>query len=83
MKKAFITSFTTLGRAYLAKSLLAKSNKVLDIKSRTSLFNTDRVCHVYQNLYDEKIRSLLCHGNFRDSTTLVHIIQQVRSEGNL
>lgn len=80
MKKALITGVTGQDGAYLAEFLLAKGYEVHGIKRRTSLFNTDRIDHLYQDPHEENRRFILHHGDLTDSTSLIRIIQQVQPE---
>jgi GDPmannose 4,6-dehydratase len=77
MKKALITGVTGQDGAYLAELLLEKGYEVHGIKRRTSLFNTDRIDHLYQDPHESGRRLILHHGDMTDSTSLVRIIQQV------
>ena len=79
-KKALITGITGQDGAYLAEHLLGKGYEVHGIKRRTSLFNTDRIDHLYQNPHDPDVRFRLYHGDLTDSSSLVRIIQQVRPD---
>lgn len=75
-KVALITGVTGQDGAYLAELLLEKGYIVHGIKRRTSLFNTDRIDHLYQDLHDRDVRFFLHHGDLTDSTSLIRIIQQ-------
>lgn len=77
MKKALITGITGQDGAYLAELLLGKGYEVHGIKRRTSLFNTDRIDHLYQDPHDSDRRFFLHHGDMTDGTSLIHIIQKV------
>ena len=77
MKKALITGITGQDGAYLAELLLGKGYEVHGIKRRTSLFNTDRIDHLYQDPHEPDRRFFLHHGDLTDSTSLIRIIQQV------
>jgi GDPmannose 4,6-dehydratase len=77
MKKALITGVTGQDGAYLTELLLQKGYEVHGIKRRTSLFNTDRIDHLYQDPHEKKVRMFLHHGDMTDSSSLVRIIQQV------
>lgn len=79
-KIALITGITGQDGAYLAELLLAKGYEVHGIKRRTSLFNTDRIDHLYQDPHEEHIRFKLHHGDLTDSTNLIRIIQQVQPD---
>jgi GDPmannose 4,6-dehydratase len=80
MKKALITGITGQDGAYLAEFLLARDYEVHGIKRRTSLFNTDRIDHLYQDPHEPGRRLVLHHGDMTDSSSLVHIIQQVQPD---
>jgi GDPmannose 4,6-dehydratase len=80
MKKALITGITGQDGAYLAEFLLDKGYKVHGIKRRTSLFNTDRIDHLYQDPHEKGRRFILHHGDLTDSSSLIRIIQQVRPD---
>jgi GDPmannose 4,6-dehydratase len=77
MKKALITGITGQDGAYLAEFLLGKGYEVHGVKRRTSLFNTDRIDHLYQDPHEKKRRFILHHGDMTDSSSLTRIIQQV------
>jgi GDPmannose 4,6-dehydratase len=80
MKRALITGVTGQDGAYLAELLLAKGYEVHGLKRRTSLFNTDRIDHLYQDPHDPDQRFILHHGDMTDSSSLVRIIQQVQPD---
>jgi GDPmannose 4,6-dehydratase len=77
MKKALITGVTGQDGAYLSEFLLDKGYEVHGIKRRTSLFNTDRIDHLYQDPHEKHRRFILHHGDMTDSSSLTRIIQQV------
>jgi GDPmannose 4,6-dehydratase len=77
MKKALITGVTGQDGAYLAEMLLKKGYEVHGIKRRTSLFNTDRIDHLYQDPHEKGRRFILHHGDMTDGSSLQRIIQQV------
>jgi len=77
-KKALITGITGQDGAYLAEFLLGKGYEVHGIKRRTSLFNTDRIDHLYQDPHESKRRLILHYGDMTDSTTLIHVVQKVQ-----
>lgn len=79
-KKALITGITGQDGAYLAEFLLNKGYEVHGIKRRTSLFNTDRIDHLYQDPHEATRKFILHHGDMTDSTSLIHIVQQVRPD---
>lgn len=80
MKKALITGITGQDGAYLAELLLEKGYEVHGIKRRSSLFNTDRIDHLYQDPHDKNIRFKLHYGDLSDSTNLIRIIQEVQPD---
>lgn len=80
MKKAIITGVTGQDGAYLAELLLKKGYEVHGIKRRTSLINTDRIDHLYQDPHVENRRFILHHGDMTDSSSLVRIIQLVQPD---
>ena len=80
MKKALITGITGQDGAYLAEFLLDKGYEVHGIKRRTSLFNTDRIDHLYQDPHEQDKRFILHYGDMTDSSSLVRILQQVQPE---
>ena len=79
-KKALITGITGQDGAYLAEFLLGKGYQVHGIKRRTSLFNTDRIDHLYQDPHEADIKMFLHHGDMTDSSSLIRIIQQVQPD---
>lgn len=79
-KVALITGITGQDGAYLAEMLLDKGYAVHGIKRRTSLFNTDRIDHLYQDRHERDVRFFLHHGDMTDSSSLVRIIQQVQPD---
>jgi GDPmannose 4,6-dehydratase len=79
-KKALITGVTGQDGAYLAEFLLGKGYEVHGIKRRTSLFNTDRIDHLYQDPHEAGRRFILHHGDLTDSSSLIRIIQQVQPD---
>ncbi|NTF33472.1 GDP-mannose 4,6-dehydratase [Rhizobium skierniewicense] len=80
MKKALITGVTGQDGSYLAELLLAKGYEVHGIKRRTSLFNTDRIDHLYVDPHDGERKFILHHGDLTDSSSLIRIIQQVQPD---
>ncbi|NOS73370.1 MAG: GDP-mannose 4,6-dehydratase [Methyloglobulus sp.] len=80
MKKALITGVTGQDGAYLAEFLLEKGYEVHGIKRRTSLFNTDRIDHLYQDPHVQTRQFVLHHGDLTDSSCLIRIIQQVQPD---
>jgi GDPmannose 4,6-dehydratase len=79
-KIALITGVTGQDGAYLAELLLEKGYIVHGIKRRSSLFNTDRIDHLYQDPHEKNRRFVLHHGDLTDSTSLIRIIQQVQPD---
>lgn len=77
-KVALITGITGQDGAYLAEFLLEKGYIVHGIKRRSSLFNTDRIDHLYQDPHTKNLRFFLHYGDMTDSTCLIRIIQQVQ-----
>jgi GDPmannose 4,6-dehydratase len=80
MKKALITGVTGQDGAYLAQLLLEKGYEVHGIKRRSSLFNTDRIDHLYQDPHETNVKFKLHYGDLSDSTNLIRIIQQVQPD---
>ncbi len=79
-RAALITGITGQDGAYLAEFLLNKGYIVHGIKRRTSLFNTERIDHLYQDRHQEGVRFFLHHGDMTDSSSLMRIIQQVQPD---
>jgi GDPmannose 4,6-dehydratase len=79
-KIALITGVTGQDGAYLSELLLNKGYIVHGIKRRSSLFNTDRIDHLYQDRHDKGVRFFLHHGDLTDSSSLIRIIQQVQPD---
>jgi len=80
MKKALITGVTGQDGAYLAEFLLDKGYEVHGIKRRSSLFNTDRIDHLYQDPHEKEQNFILHHGDLTDSSSLIRIIQEVQPD---
>ena len=80
MKKALITGITGQDGSYLAELLLEKGYEVHGIKRRSSLFNTDRIDHLYQDPHEPNQRFILHHGDLTDSSSLTRIIQHVQPD---
>jgi GDPmannose 4,6-dehydratase len=80
MKKAIITGITGQDGAYLAELLLEKGYEVHGIRRRSSLFNTDRIDHLYQDPHLPGTRMFLHYGDLTDTSSLVRIIRQVQPE---
>ena len=79
-KVALITGVTGQDGAYLAEFLLNKGYMVHGLKRRTSLFNTDRIDHLYQDPHEPDQRFVLHHGDLTDSSSLIRIIQQTQPD---
>mgnify|MGYP003938841297 CR=1 FL=1 len=80
MKKALITGITGQDGAYLAELLLSKGYEVHGIKRRTSLFNTDRIDHLYMDPHETNVNFKLHYGDLTDSTNIIRIIQEVQPD---
>ena len=80
MKVALITGITGQDGAFLAEFLLEKGYEVHGIKRRSSLFNTARIDHLYEDLHEESPRFFLHYGDLTDSSNLIRIIQQVQPD---
>ena len=80
MKKALITGITGQDGAYLAELLLSKGYEVHGVKRRASLFNTDRIDHLYQDPHVSNRNFILHYGDLTDSTNLIRIIQLVQPD---
>lgn len=79
-KTALVTGITGQDGAYLAQFLLEKGYEVHGIKRRTSLFNTDRIDHLYQDPHSEDLRFILHFGEMTDSTALIRTVQAVQPD---
>ena len=79
-KKALITGTTGQDGAYLAEFLLEKGYEVHGLKRRASLFNTDRVDHLYQDPHETGRKFILHYGDLTDSTNLIRVIQEVQPD---
>ena len=79
-KVALITGITGQDGAYLAEFLLAKGYIVHGVKRRSSLFNTDRIDHLYQDPHVDHQNFILHYGDLTDSTNLIRIIQQTQPD---
>src|SRR5437762_762906 len=80
MKTALITGITGQDGAYLAEFLLKKGYFVHGIKRRSSLFNTDRIDHLYLDPHEKNVNLKLHYGDLTDSTNLIRIIQEVQPD---
>ena len=79
-KIALITGVTGQDGAYLAEFLLNKGYTVHGIKRRSSLFNTNRIDHLYKDLHEDNVNFFLHYGDMTDSTNLIRIIQDVQPD---
>src|SRR3954463_8332847 len=79
-KVALITGVTGQDGAYLAEFLLAKGYTVHGVKRRSSLFNTDRIDHLYKDTHEKKVNFFLHYGDLTDSTNLIRIVQEVKPD---
>ncbi|MFD0750813.1 GDP-mannose 4,6-dehydratase [Mucilaginibacter calamicampi] len=79
-KVALLTGVTGQDGAYLVELLLSKGYEVHGIKRRSSLFNTDRIDHLYQDPHEKDVNLTLHYGDLTDSTNLIRIIQQVQPD---
>jgi GDPmannose 4,6-dehydratase len=80
MKTALITGVTGQDGAYLAELLLGKGYFVHGLKRRSSLFNTDRIDHLYQDAHEKNIRFKLHYGDLTDSSNLIRVVQEVQPD---
>ena len=80
MKKALITGITGQDGAYLAELLLNKGYEIHGVKRRSSLFNTDRIDHLYQDPHEISPKFVLHHGDLTDTSSLIRIIQEVQPD---
>jgi GDPmannose 4,6-dehydratase len=79
-KVALITGITGQDGAYLAELLLEKGYIVHGVKRRSSLFNTDRIDHLYQDKHEKNVNLFLHYGDLTDSTNLIRIVQETRPD---
>ena len=79
-KKALITGITGQDGAYLAELLLSKGYEVHGIKRRSSLINTQRIDHLYEDLHEDDVKFILHYGDLSDSTNIIRIIQEVQPD---
>jgi len=79
-KRALVTGITGQDGAYLAEFLLKKGYEVHGVKRRTSLFNTDRIDHLYQDPHVKDRRFILHYGDMTDSSSLIRVVQQVQPD---
>ena len=80
MKKALISGITGQDGSYLAEFLLNKGYEVHGIKRRTSIINTARIDHLYQDPHEENRKFILHHSDLTDATSLIRIIQEVQPD---
>lgn len=80
MKKALITGITGQDGAYLSEFLLNKGYEVHGLKRRSSLFNTERIDHLYHDFHEKDVKFKLHYGDLTDSTNLIRIIQEVQPD---
>ncbi len=80
MKKALITGITGQDGAYLAEMLLEKGYEVHGIKRRASLFNTQRIDHLYEDPHQEDRRLILHYGDLTDASNLIRVLTQVQPD---
>ena len=80
MKKAIITGVTGQDGSYLAELLLSKGYKVHGIKRKSSLFNTQRIDHIYQDPHEIHLNFKLHYGDLTDSSNIIRIIQEVQPD---
>jgi GDPmannose 4,6-dehydratase len=80
MKKALITGITGQDGAYLAEFLLDKGYEVHGIKRRSSLINTQRIDHLYEDLHKRNVRFIMHYGDLSDSTNIIRIVQEVQPD---
>ena len=79
-KRALITGVTGQDGAYLAELLLSKDYEVHGIKRRSSLINTQRIDHLYEDLHEDDVKFILHYGDLSDSTNIIRIIQEVQPD---
>lgn len=80
MKTALITGITGQDGAYLAEFLLKKGYVVHGVKRRSSLFNTDRIDHLYHDPHEPNVKFKLHYGDLTDSTNLIRLVQEVQPD---
>ncbi len=80
MKKALITGITGQDGAYLAEFLLKKGYEVHGVKRRSSLFNTDRIDHLYHDPHEPNVKFKLHFGDLTDSTNLIRLVQEIQPD---
>ena len=80
MKKALITGITGQDGAYLSEFLLNKGYEIHGIKRRSSLFNTDRIDHLYQDPHEKELKFQLHYGDLTDSANIIRLIQEIQPD---
>ena len=80
MKKALITGITGQDGSYLAEFLIDRGYQVHGIKRRTSLINTDRIDHLYQDSHNTSAQLILHYGDMTDAANLIRVVQQIRPD---
>ena len=80
IKKALITGVTGQDGAYLSEFLLDKGYQVHGLKRRSSLLNTDRIDHIYQDPHVENQKFILHYGDMTDSTNIIRLIQEIQPD---
>src|SRR6202012_3126847 len=80
MKVALITGITGQDGAYLAEFLLKKGYTVHGVKRRSSLFNTDRIDHLYHDPHEPDVKFKLHYGDLTDSTNLIRLVQETQPD---
>jgi len=80
LKRALITGITGQDGAYLAELLLSKGYEIHGLKRRSSLFNTDRIDHLYQDPHEKNVKLKLHYGDLSDAGNLIRIVQEVQPD---
>ncbi len=80
MRKALITGVTGQDGAYLSELLLKKGYEVHGIKRRSSLFNTQRIDHLYQDIHEEDVNFILHYGDLTDSANIMRLVQEIKPD---
>ena len=80
MKKALITGITGQDGAYLAELLLSKGYEVHGLKRRSSLFNTDRIDHLYQDPHEKDVRLKLHYGDLTDYGNIIRLVKEIKPD---
>jgi GDPmannose 4,6-dehydratase len=79
-KKALVTGITGQDGAYLAELLLEKGYEVHGLKRRSSMFNTDRIDHLYKDQHEKGVNFFLHYGDLTDSTNLIRLVQEIEPD---